>query len=460
MSPDDPQDPPRPGRIILPGSEPAPRGDAPRIVIPPGVSRDEPDDLPEYPRLRPLVLMPFVDKDRELLLVSDPLGVIPGQPVLGAEALGILQLLDGSVSVNEITAALMRESKDIRMGHMVREFIRQLDDLLMLESPRFHEAWRALREAYHPLEVRHAALEGHSYPAERGALEAFLDSSFSQAEQLRAAAGDPVVAANARPRALLAPHLDPHRAGATIARAYLELGPEQDAPLRVVVLGTGHALQGDRFGLTRKHYQTPLGTLECDTAFVDTVAAALGEDPYHAELAHRDEHSIEFQALYLQRRLGTRPVKIVPILCGGFGALLDQGITAREDEQVERFVAAMRDAERKHGGATVYVGAIDLSHVGPRFGDPKLDERTRAEVEEKDRAALAAAQRGDAEGWFQAIAGHDDSTRNCGFAPTYLVLRMCGTPAGEASAPGRLLRYQQSDEPDGSMVSTAAMVWP
>jgi len=26
--------------------------------------------------------------------------------------------------------------------------------------------------------------------------------------------------------------------------------------------------------------------------------------------------------------------------------------------------------------------------------------------------------------------------------------------------PGRLLRYQQSDEPDGSMVSTAAMVWP
>jgi len=100
------------------------------------------------------------------------------------------------------------------------------------------------------------------------------------------------------------------------------------------------------------------------------------------------------------------------------------------------------------------VGAIDLSHVGPRFGDPKLDERTRAEVEEKDRAALAAAARGDAEGWFQAIAAHDDSTHICGFAPTYLLLRVCEPGAG------RLLRYQQSDEPDGSMVSTAAMVWP
>ncbi len=454
MSPDDPKDPPRPGRIILPGSESVPPAEAPRLVIPPGVSIDEPDDLPEFPRLRPLMLMPVKDQGRELLIVSDPLGVIPGQPVLGIEALGILQLLDGSVSVNDITAALMRESKDIRIGQMVRGFIRQLDDLLMLDSPKFHAAWRELREAYHPLEVRPAALEGHSYPAEREALEAFLDSNFAQAEKLRAAAGEPVASAGARPRALLAPHLDPRRAGATIARAYLELGPEQDGPLRVVVLGTGHSLQGDLFGLTRKHYQTPLGKLECDTAFVDTVAAALGEDPYHAELAHRDEHSIEFQALYLQRRLGSRPVKIVPILCGGFGALLDQGIAAREDEQVERLVAALRDAERRHGGATVYVGAIDLSHVGPRFGEPKLDERTRAEVEEKDRAALAAAGQGDAEGWFQAIAAHDDSTHICGFAPTYLVLRACGP------GPGRLLRYQQSDEPDGSMVSTAAMVWP
>jgi len=454
MSPDDPKDPPRPGRIILPGSESTPPTQAPRIVIPPGVSLDEPDELPEYPRMRPLMLMPFTDKARELLLVSDPLGVIPGQPVLGIEALGILQLLDGSVSVNDITAALMRESKDLRIGPMVREFIRQLDDLLMLDSPKFQAAYRELRDAYHPLEVRHAALEGHAYPAEREALEAFLDSNFAQAEQLRAAAGQPVAAANARPRALLAPHLDPRRAGATIARAYLELGPEQETPLRVVVLGTGHSLQGDLFGLTRKHHQTPLGKLECDTAFVDTVATALGEDPYRAELAHRDEHSIEFQALYLQRRLGARPVKIVPILCGGFGALLDQGITAREDERVGRFIAALRAAEQQHGGATVYAGAIDLSHVGPRFGDPKLDERTRAEVEEKDRAALAAAEQGDAEGWFEAIAAHDDSTRICGFAPTYLLLRACEPGAG------RLLRYQQSDEPDGSMVSTAAMVWP
>ena len=66
--------------------------------------------------------------------------------------------------------------------------------------------------------------------------------------------------------------------------------------------------------------------------------------------------------------------------------------------------------------------------------------------------------RDDADGWFAAIAGHDDSTRICGFAPTYLLLRAAG--GEEGLGPGRLLRYQQSDEPDGSMVSTAAVVWP
>ena len=41
MSPDDPHSappPPRPGRIILPGAEPAAPAEAPHIVLPPGAS--------------------------------------------------------------------------------------------------------------------------------------------------------------------------------------------------------------------------------------------------------------------------------------------------------------------------------------------------------------------------------------------------------------------------------------
>ena len=452
----DHKDPPPPsGRIIIPGSEPEqePGSEAPRIVLPPGASvEEEAEAPPEYPRLRPLVLLPFSDGKRQLLLVNDPLGVIRGQPVLGIETLPLLQILDGTASLNDIAAAVTRESKDIRVANVVRDFVTQLDRLLMLESPRFESAYRELRDSYHALEIRPAVMEGHAYPPDPEGLAKFLDAHFAEAERWRIEAGEPEIAPNARPRALVAPHLDPRRSGPAIARAHLELGTATDAPFRVVCFGTGHSLLGDTIALTRKHFETPFGKLQCDTAFVDAVASRIGDVAYHAELGHREEHSIEFQAIYHKHRFGDR-VRIVPILCGGFHALLDQGQTPRDDPTFEAMIEAVRESERTLGGPTVYVASADLSHVGPRFGDPALDDRARQEVEAKDREALEAARRGDADGWYSAIAAHEDSTRICGLGPIYALLR-CTTP-GE----GRLLRYEQSEEKDGSLVSIASMAW-
>jgi AmmeMemoRadiSam system protein B len=80
--------------------------------------------------------------------------------------------------------------------------------------------------------------------------------------------------------------------------------------------------------------------------------------------------------------------------------------------------------------------------VGARFGDAlELDAAALADIEAKDRAAIAAALTGDAEAWFDAIAAHGDSTRICGFAPMYMMLRAARPGAG------RLLAYEQSLEP-------------
>ena len=455
-------------RLVLPGStddppedsdDGAPRGPS-RIILPPGVT-SVPDDVPEYPKLRPLILMPFSDGQRELLLVQDPLGVVAGQPMLGMESVGLLQLFDGNTSLNDITAALMRESKDLRVSNMVKDFVAKLDQMLMLDSPRFEAAYRALREAYHPLEIRPSAFDGRSYPADRAELETFLAEQFATAEQWRteesanAESGATVPVAGTALRAMMVPHLDPRRAGATMARAFLELDPAAaDAePLRIVVFGTGHSLMGDLFALTRKHFDTPLGRASCDTEFVDAVAERLGESAYRSELSHRDEHSIEFQALFLKSRLGERRFTIVPILCGGFHALLDDGRTPREQPEFEALIQGVRDAASARGGRTIYLASVDFSHAGPRFGDPVLDEPMLNEIEAIDRDAIAAAALGDADGWFKAIASHDDSTRICGFAPTYAMLR-CAEPGA-----GRLLRYEKSSEKDGSLVSVASMVW-
>jgi AmmeMemoRadiSam system protein B len=221
-----------------------------------------------------------------------------------------------------------------------------------------------------------------------------------------------------------------------------------------VVYGTGHSLFEVPVALTRKHFETPFGRVPCDTEFVDALAARLGDRAWRGELAHRHEHSIEFQTLYLKRRFGDHPVSLVPILCGGFHGLLDAGRGPRDDTTLETMIAAVREVERSLGGATLHVAAVDLSHMGPRFGDPAVDDRVLGEVETRDRTALDAAARGDADGWNQAIAEHEDSTRVCGWGPTYALLR-CAEPGA-----GRLLQYQQSREENGSVVSVAAMVWP
>ena len=231
--------------------------------------------------------------------------MIPGQPVLGIESVALLQLMDGTVSLTDITAAMMRESKDLRVANMVHDFVAQLDRLLMLESPRFEAAYLEIREQYHRLEIRPAVFEGHPTRRSRGAAT-FLDEHFAEAERLRQDAGGPERAAGSLPRALDAPHLDPRRAGPAIARSFLEL-PVDGEPLRVVAIGTGHSMITDRFALTPGRSSRPIGRVSCDTVFVDAVARRLGDDAYHAELAHRDEHSLEFMAVYSKHRLSTGP---------------------------------------------------------------------------------------------------------------------------------------------------------
>lgn len=448
-----PDDKPAKSRLIIPGAD-SETTEKPRIILPPGSVRDSAEELPEFPRLRRLMMLPVRDGERELIVVQDPMGIMQGQPALGMESLAILQLLDGTVSLTDISAAVMQESKDLRVANMIRDFIAQLDELLMLESPRFERALAEARSAWHQLEIRPAALAGVSYPEEREALEQMLDSHFAEADAVRAAAGNAVVAPDAVPAAILAPHLDPRREGPLMARAFLELGTEPAEPLRFVIFGTGHNMVGDFLALTRKHFETPLGQARCDTAFVDKLAGALGENAYRGELAHRDEHSIEFQVIYLQRRMGNRPFTIVPILCGGFYNLLDEGRTPRDEAAIETLISSVKQAAGELGGRTVYVAGVDFSHVGPRFGDPKLNDEMKAAIGEVDHAAIAAACAGDADGWFRAIAEKDDATRICGYAPTYAMLR-CAEPGA-----GRNLGYAQSAEKDTSIVSVAAIAWP
>src|SRR5690606_20741891 len=99
-------------------------------------------------------------------------------------------------------------------------------------------------------------------------------------------------------RCLIVPHIDFDRGGPAYAHGYLPLfeGPKPDA---IIVFGVAHAGSSTPFVMTRKDFETPLGTVPTDTALVDAISADCGFDPFADEIVQRTEHSIEFQAVMI-----------------------------------------------------------------------------------------------------------------------------------------------------------------
>ena len=454
-----------PSRIIRPG------GVKPGTLLGPdgrplssSAAQAEAEALPAFPRLRPLDIQEVPDGDRVVVLLTDPTGVAKQPVAVAPEAVAVLSLFDGSVSLDDLVALVDRETGDPRAGENVRKLVEVLDRQLLLESPRyFAERDRILAE-YRALPARPAALAGESYPADPTALTGFLEQQEAVAGAWKSGLkpapgmGGPAPAAPpGAPRALVAPHIDLRRGGPVISRAYLEWDGASP-PDVVFVYGVGHMLLEQPFALTGKAFETPLGTVEVEADAVRAIAEACGPGILAEEMAHRDEHSIEFQAVELRRRFGERTPRIVPLLCGGFHGLVRFERRPAEEPAVEGVIQAVKAAAASlvaQGRTVAHVAGVDLSHVGARFGDPEpLDEAGLAAIEQHDRAALDAAVRGDAEGWFDAIAAHGDSTRICGFAATYAMLRVAEPGAG------RLLAYEPSIEPGGSVVTYASIAWP
>jgi AmmeMemoRadiSam system protein B len=221
--------------------------------------------------------------------------------------------------------------------------------------------------------------------------------------------------------------------------AYRALVERSDADT-FVILGVAHQPCRNRFALTRKHFATPLGTVMTDVPYVDRIAAEAGGDLFEDELSHRTEHSIEFQAVFLQYLLGDRrPFTIVPILVGSFQDLMEDRIDPIEDREVRRFVESLRAAEAASGRDVAYIGGIDLCHVGPEFGDPdRLDTPTLDRVRSFDTAMLDHAAANDPAAWFGTAAEVGNRWRVCGLAATYTMLHAMGP------ARGRLLKYDQA----------------
>jgi AmmeMemoRadiSam system protein B len=254
-------------------------------------------------------------------------------------------------------------------------------------------------------------------------------------------------------KAVIAPHIDLRRGGACYAHTYKHVAEESDADL-FVILGVNHFGGNGFFSLTRKHFETPLGLFETDTAFIDALAQNYGDDLFAGEFAHKQEHSIEFQVIFLQYLFGNqRPIKIAPILCSSFHEIIAQGVSPSEVKQVKTFIESLRKTIAESNQKICLIAGVDLSHVGGRFGDEGiLTSMLLNQLKGEDLQMLQTVEAIDVEGFYNSIQKNNDRRNICGLPAIYTMLSVL-----DASA-GKLIKYDQSVEQDTqSVVSYASM---
>ena len=410
-----------------------------------------------YPKLRPISAFPITHDNEEYICLQDPHHYLESPVVVTPETLSVLQFFDGKHSFIEIQEAYMQRYDVLVYTEQLQQIVGQLDQCLLLESPRFFAHVEQMRQEFAALAVRSSTHQGAAYPEEKDAICHQFDGYFtSKNGPGRIPQANPA-AASRRVKAVMAPHIDFSAGGPTYAWAYDALAGS-DAEI-FVILGTSHVDMKNYFALTRKAFATPFGELQAHQGFVEKLADFVSYNPFEDELIHKTEHSVEFQVVFLQYlgeriQRNHRPISIVPILCGG---LLHEAIAFNQPTaqvpQLEESIHGLQRVLEQYNNVCV-IASVDLSHVGLKYGHvEKPGTMELAMVEQTDRNLLHAMKEADHRQFMAQLHQNRNATQVCGVAPIYTMLRLLD------GAHGALLHYKQAEFGPGSYVSFASMVW-
>jgi len=402
------------------------------------------DHVPELPRLRAVEAFPIEHEGEQMILLRDPSGLAEAPLVVSPAGFFILTFFDGRHSLEQIAEAFQAQFGTALPIEQLHEMLEQLDLGHYLDSQRFAAFYQELVDAFRAAPAR-VSRDAESFGADEDGLGPMLDRMLGDG----VAEPDP---RNGRLVGLIAPHLDYPRGEPCYLAAYRVLAA--NGPIeRAVILGANHFGRGTSVVATGKDFQTPLGLMRTDRAFLAELERACGVDLCEHEFDHVREHSVELQLLILQRLLGAENFEIVPILCpdpcGPTGTAPYDGRGVDLEVFAQALGKLLRDADKR----TIVIAGADLSHFGRRFGDDcELDPPFLAEIERKDRESLGAVVAGRWDLFLEGIRGRNNDTRICSAGSIYTLRR--ALPGARAE----LLRYHQTvDRDSGTAVSCSAM---
>ena len=392
--------------------------------------------LDARPKIRSLTPQVLELQDGTFIGLSDPARICQGTMLLSPPAYRLTQLMNGLLERPDILR-LAAERLGIQLSlQQLGELINALDEYRLLDNA-------TTRGYLDKLPARPPAHAGSAYPEEPDQLRHFLNDLLDQ----------PLLSPLYPSRAYLIPHIDLQRGKESYAQAWNHLRPQLQEFDTFIILGISHAYSHHPFVLTRKHFDTPLGRVETDLALVEELARLAPFDPFVDEFNHLGEHSVEFQAVFLQH-LCQRPFRIVPILCGSFHECLVSPSWPEEDPDVAGFLQAVESllAPRER---TCWIASVDLAHMGQRFGGPQLSPNDLEFLQRRDLATMERAVQADPQGFLQSLQEDRGERNYCGTSAIYSMLQVLKPKSG------RLLHYQQCNEPGlTSTVTVASASYP
>lgn len=397
--------------------------------------------------------MPAVEDGQQVFVLRD-LEELTDKPLaLSGGGMMLISLLDGRRTAAQV-GELFKKSTGADIGtDVVVGLVEALDEAGYLETPALAEKRAKALEAFKAAPKRPSVYAGPSYPAEPAALKGLL-RGFGSAEKGPGAPRPPAVVRPA-PLGLVAPHIDFGRGGPAYAWAYQALA-ERTPPDVVVALGVAHVSPESPWTFTPKQYETPFGAMEVDDELYADLTGKLWYDPRADEWVHKNEHSLEFQAVWLKHLWGDQAPPWVPILVSSFERFSPDAApsTVPTIEKALKDLGAVVKAHQDRGRRVLVLCGIDLAHVGPRFGDDlELTPELERKIEAEDRKSLVEAMALDADAFYRSVVADEHWRKVCGLSALYTGLRLMKDLQGGAPAPGRLLSYGQAPDPAGGIVS-------
>ncbi len=393
------------------------------------------------PCIRHVEPSPFAHNGQQVIHLRDPHRFVENGLTVSMAAYWLITMMSGTNSVEEIRGGFNEKYNS-------NVTLEEIEALIKIDNERFIKYKKEKFREFHSQTVRKAALAGTSYPNDAAELSNLLETYLANAGSGSAGSGG-----GRQPDALIAPHIDLSAGGASFGAAYAPLrGSDAET---FVILGTGHTLSDDFFACVDKDFETPLGVSPPDRAFLTRFEKEFGEPIYKNEYAHKFEHSVEFQVLFLQKLFqgASPPKKIVPILLSFPETVDDMDHPVFNFERIKKFSGALQKTIDEGGGKICIIGGIDLSHIGKRFGQVNGATGERLEkLESEDRAALKHVADGNKSGFVDYMKKVNPQNNICGFPVLYVMMDLLD------GRKGKLLDYRQNVEGDNeSAVSFAAM---